>query len=143
MQKIKTFSGLMILFSFIILAAACGGASSNNQGKVIKSAPIGNNLTVTLANDTGKLKVGEQEVMLTFTDAADKAVETSAASLNFYMPAMGSMAVMNDPASLTTTSTPGVYKGKVKIEMPGEWQAQISYEGAAGNGKTSFPVSAY
>jgi hypothetical protein len=33
--------------------------------------------------------------------------------------------------------------GKVKIEMPGEWQAQISYEGAAGNGKTSFPVSAY
>ncbi|CAN5729627.1 hypothetical protein BH24ACI2_BH24ACI2_01820 [soil metagenome] len=143
MQKIKALSVLTILFSLIILVAACGGASSNSQGKAIKSAPIGKNMTVTLANDTGKLKVGEQEVMLTFTDAADKAVDVGAASLNFHMPAMGSMAVMNDPASLTTTSTPGVYKGKVNIEMPGEWQAQISFEGTAGNGKTSFPVTAY
>ncbi|CAN5676241.1 hypothetical protein BH18ACI1_BH18ACI1_05600 [soil metagenome] len=142
MQKIKTFSGLTILFSLIILAAACGGASSDSQGKVIKSAPIGNNLMVTLSNDTGKLKVGEQEIFLAFTDASGKAIEMSAASLHFYMPAMGSMATMNDAASLTTTSTPGVYKGKVKIEMPGEWQAQISYESAAGNEKTSFPVTA-
>ncbi|MEP6703981.1 MAG: FixH family protein, partial [Acidobacteriota bacterium] len=58
------------------------------------------------------------------------------------MPSMGSMAPMNDSATFTTTSVPGVYKGKVTIDMAGEWQAQISYEGSAGNGKTIIPVSA-
>ncbi len=143
MQKTKIFTGFILLFSLVVLAAACGGASSGDDRKVIKSGPIGNNVTATLSNDTGKLKNGEQEIFLAFTDASGKPVETSAASLNFYMPAMGSMAVMNDPATLTTTSTPGLYKGTVKIEMPGEWQAQISFEGAGGNGKTSIPVTAY
>lgn len=143
MQKTKIFIGFTLLFSLIILAAACGDSSSGDDRKVIKSATVGNNVTATLSNDTGKLKNGEQEIYLAFTDAAGNPVETGAASLNFFMPAMGSMAVMNDPANLTTTSTPGLYKGKVIIEMPGEWQAQISYEGAAGNGKTSIPVTAY
>ncbi len=143
MQKTKNFIGLTILFSLIVLMAACGGAASESQGQVIKSVPIGNKMTVTLSNDTGKLKNGEQQIMLAFTDASGKPVDVGAASLNFHMPAMGSMAVMNDAASLTTTSTPGFYKGNVRIEMPGEWQAQISYEGAAGNGKTSFPLTAY
>jgi hypothetical protein len=66
-----------------------------------------------------------------------------AAALNFAMPGMGSMSPMNDAATFTTTAVPGVYRGKVKIEMPGEWQAQISYEGDKGNGKTTIPVTAY
>ncbi len=143
MQKSKTYIAIIALFSFIILAAACGGSSSGGQGQVVKSVPISDKITVTLSNETGKLKVGDQQVMLAFTDASGKAVDVGAASLNFHMPAMGSMAVMNDAASLTTTSTPGLYKGNVNIQMPGEWQAQISYEGAAGNGKTSFPATAY
>ena len=143
MQKTKIFIGFILLFSLMVLAAACGGASSGDDRKVIKTAPIGNNVTATLSNDTGKLKNGEQEIFLAFTDASGNPVDVGAASLNFFMPAMGSMAVMNDPATLTTTSTPGLYKGKVKIEMPGEWQAQISYEGANGSGKTSIPVTAY
>lgn len=51
------------------------------------------------------------------------------------------MPVMNDAAAFTTTTTPGVYRGKANIEMVGEWQAQITYEGAAGRGQTSFPVN--
>lgn len=146
MKKIILLTGLMTIFGLIMLSAACGSgtqptAENPIQGKVIKSGQI-NNLTVTLSSDSGKLKSGEQELMLTFTDASGKAVDVGAASLNFHMPAMGSMAAMNDAASLTTTSTPGVYKGKVSLQMPGEWQAQISCEGAAGNGKTSIPVTA-
>jgi hypothetical protein len=148
MKKTITFIGFVLIILSLVLAAACSSgtqptADNPIQGKVIKSAPIGNNLTVTLSNDTGKLKSGEQEFMLAFTDASGKAVDVGAVSLNFYMPAMGSMAAMNDNTTFTTTNTPGVYKGKVKIEMPGEWQAQISYEGKAGNGKTSIPVTAY
>ena len=142
MHKIKIFIGISMLFSLIILTAACGDASSESNRKVIKSVPIGNNLTATLSNDTGKLKNGEQEIYLAFTDASGNPVDVGAASLNFFMPAMGPMAAMNDPANLTTTSTPGLYKGTVNIEMPGEWQAQISFEGAAGKGKTSFPLTA-
>lgn len=55
---------------------------------------------------------------------------------------MGSMAAMNNAATLTTTNTPGVYHGKINIEMAGEWQAQITYEGAAGKGSFTLPVTA-
>ena len=142
MKKIIIVSILSAISIFIV---ACGGASTGNPsatGKVIKSAPIGDKMTVTLLSDTGKLKNGAQEVSLAFTDASGKAVDVGAASLNFNMPAMGSMAVMNNAATLKTTGTPGVYLGNVKIEMAGEWQAQIAYEGPAGKGKTSFSVTA-
>jgi YtkA-like len=146
MRKILAVS---LLSALALLAAACGsgpgGASTGgtvSTGKVIKSAPVGNNLTAELANEVGALKHGEAEFYLTFKDASGKPVEVGAVALNFYMPGMGAMPVMNDPTTFTTTSTPGVYHGKAKIEMAGEWQAQISYEGPKGTGKTSFPVSA-
>jgi len=146
MKKTALIISITLISILAGLSAACSSATTptaNNQitGKVIKSGPIGN-LTVTLASDTGKLKNGEQDVTLTFTDATGKAVDVGAASLNFMMPAMGSMAQMNAAATLTTTATPGAYKGKVKISMAGDWQAQIAIEGAAGNSKTSLPVSA-
>lgn len=151
MKKIILIIGFTLLFGLIALVAACSSgtkptAENPVQGKVIASGPIGNNLMVTLSNDTGKLKNGEQEIMLAFTDMSGKAVDVGmvkAAALNFHMPAMGPMNAMNDATTFTTTSIPGVYKGKVKIEMAGEWQAQISYEGDKGNGKTTIPVTAY
>jgi hypothetical protein len=134
----------LILFAAALLAAACGSSGGSNpaaSAKVVKSAPAGN-LTVTLATDDGVFKHGDEEFVLSFADASGKPSDVNAASLNFFMPAMGSMAAMNDAATLTTTGTPGVFRGKVKIQMPGEWQAQIAFEGAAGKGKTSFPVTA-
>lgn len=135
-KMIATIGALALL----ITAAACG-ASGGAGDREIKSGKVGA-MTVTLANSDGVLRNGEQELTVTFKDAAGKAVDVGSASLNFYMPAMGSMPAMNDPATLTTTSTPGVYRGKVKLEMAGEWQAQIAYEGPAGAGKGSFPVTA-
>ena len=63
-------------------------------------------------------------------------------ALIFHMPGMGSMAEMNDQATFTTTDTPGVYRGRANIEMAGEWQAQIAYEGPAGKGAFSLPIVA-
>jgi YtkA-like protein len=126
----------------LLLAAACGsGGGSTDTGKVIKTAQAGS-LTVTLSGGDGVLKHGDSEFFITFKDAGGKPVDVSAAALNFYMPQMGTMPAMNDTATLTTTRTPGVYRGKAKIEVGGEWQAQVSYEGPAGSGKTSFPVTA-
>ena len=132
---------ILTLAVFAAIAAACGSAATD-AGKTIKSGPAGNNLTVSLSNSDGVLRKGKQTVTLKFADQSGKPVDVGAASLNFFMPAMGSMSAMNNPAQLTTTGTPGVYSGSVDIEMTGEWQAQITYDGPAGKGKATVPVTA-
>ena len=129
------------LAGLLILAAACG-SKTTDAGKVIKTSPAGNNLTVSLATSDGVLKRGNTEFTVQFADAAGKPVDVGAVALTFHMPQMGTMHAMNDPATFTTTDTPGVYRGKANLEMAGEWQAQITYEGPKGRGQASFPVTA-
>src|SRR5260370_41860103 len=122
----------VLAFSLIAVSlfiAACGSkASSIDTGKVIKSAPIGN-LTVTLSSPSGQIKHGSDEFFVTFKDSSGKPVDVGAAALTFHMPQMASMPVMNDPATLTTTDTPGVYRAKANIAMAGEAQSQVAFEG--------------
>lgn len=136
-----------LVLAAMALASACGsgGTSSSGpatSGKEIKSGSAGNNLTATLSSPDGVLRKGKQTVTLKFTDQSGNPVDVGAASLNFHMPAMGTMAVMNNAATLTTTGTPGIYSGSVNLEMSGEWQAQIAYQGPAGTGKANIPVTA-
>lgn len=148
MRKTFLFIGSITLFALITLSAGCGSGGSGGTttapatGKTIAAGPAGNNLTATLANAEGVLKKGSQEFTLTFTDASGKAVDVGSAALNFRMPAMGSMSEMNSGATFTTTGTPGSYKGKASIEMAGDWQAMITYEGPAGKGAFSIPIVA-
>lgn len=130
------------LLALLLLVAACGSKSATvDTGKVIKSAPIGN-LTVTLSSSSGQLKHGVDEFFITFKDSSGKPVDVGPAALTFHMPQMASMPAMNDSATLTTTDTPGVYSAKANIETAGEWQTQVSFEGPAGKGQTSFSVTA-
>lgn len=144
MKKSVTILGI-VLGVVLLITAACGSKTGTSggvpTGKVIKAVPVGN-LTATLSNDSGLLKRGDQELMLSFTDASGKPVDVGAVSLNFHMPQMGGMAAMTDAVTFTTTDIPGVYRGKVNIEVAGEWQSQLVYEGAAGNGKATFSVTA-
>lgn len=140
MLKIITVVSIAI---FGVFALACGTASNSaSAGKPIKSGPAGNNLTATISNGDGVLRKGMQSFTVSFADASGKPVDVGAVSLNFFMPAMGSMSAMNAPTTFTTTGTPGVYSGKADIEMTGEWQAQITYEGPAGKGKATLPITA-
>src|SRR5215813_6139772 len=144
-MKGRNMSKLLLpltLGALVVLIAACGSKRTVDTGKLIKSGTVGN-LTVTLSNSAGQLKHGGDEFFLTFKDSSGKPLDVGAASLTFHMPQMGSMMPMNDPATLTTTETPGIYHGKTNIEMAGEWQAQISFEGSAGKGQTSLSVSAH
>lgn len=127
---------------FAIFALACGAGSSSTGAKTIKSGPAGNNLTATLSNADGVLRKGKQDFTLTFADASGNPVDVGSVSLNFFMPAMGSMSAMSNPATFTTTAAPGVYAGKVDLEMAGEWQSQIKYEGPAGKGQATLPITA-
>jgi hypothetical protein len=143
----KSLVGITIALGVVLwIAAACGSKTGTETsgsnvptGKVIKTVPVGN-LTATLANDSGVLKRGNQELTISFTDASGKLVDVGAISLNFHMEQMGTMSAMNDSATFTTTNTPGVLRGKVNIEVGGEWQTQLAYEGPAGKGKTTFSV---
>jgi hypothetical protein len=138
--EVKRIIATVGALALLVIAAACG-AGGGAGDKEIKSGKVGA-MTVTLANSDGVLRHGEQELTVTFKDASGRGADVGSASLNFYMPAMGTMPVMNDSATLTTTPTPGVYRAKVDLQMKGDWQAQIAYEGPAGNGKGSFPVTA-
>ncbi len=138
MKKLMIAFGLLVLTVF---ALACG-SKDTPSGKVIKSAPAGNNLTVSLATSDGVLKKGKTEFTLTFADSSGKPVDVGAVALTFHMPQMGTMAEMNDAATFTTTDTPGIYGGRADIEVGGEWQVKITYEGPAGRGQASFPITA-
>ncbi|NNE98507.1 MAG: FixH family protein [Pyrinomonadaceae bacterium] len=141
MNKATNIIGLVILLALIALGAACSGAATESGMKVFATKKVSDNLTITLSGEDGKLKNGQQEIMLSFTDGSGKPVEIKAATLNFNMPAMGSMAEMNNAAELTTTGTPGQFKGNLNIEMKGDWIAQVSYEGAE-SGKTTISTKA-
>lgn len=143
MTKITKIIGLTIILSLVAIAAACGGAGIATGGdiKEIASKKVSDKLTVKLMSDDGKLKNGKQDIFLAFTDGEGNPVDITAAKLNFRMPAMGKMAEMNNAAELTTTATKGQFKGKLDIEMAGDWIAQIDYEGAE-SGKTTIPTKA-
>jgi len=138
----KQLAIALVFAALSLLAAACTSNSVGDSGKVIKSAPVGNNLTVTLSSADGVLRSGDNEFFVSFKDASGNPVDVGAVGLNFYMPAMGTMAEMNNVASFVSTGSSGVYEGKAKLEAAGDWQAQISYEGPAGKGKSSFTVTA-
>jgi hypothetical protein len=107
----------------------------------IVAAP-GNGLTASLSNSKGYLSEGPNEFTLDFRNAQGEPVEVGAITLYFDMPAMGSMPYMRNDATLTTTTTPGVYRGAVTLEMKGTWQSKLSYQGPAGSGELEFTVNA-
>lgn len=127
------------LFSWLALAA-CQSAS-HNGAQTIATARAGE-FNVTLSNTKGYLSSGDNEFTVAFTNAANQPVDVGAITLNFEMPAMGTMPTMRSSAQLTTTPTTGVYHAQVKLEMGGTWQTTIRYRGAAGAGEANFSLTA-
>jgi YtkA-like len=124
----------LVCFALISLALACKSGE-----RVIASGKSGD-VSITISSPKGQLTRGNNELILTFSDASGKGVDVGAASLNFNMSAMGSMAEMNNRATLTTTETVGKYRAVVDLEMAGTWQAHVKYDGPAGSGQASMTV---
>jgi hypothetical protein len=136
---------LAVVFVLALVAAtitvACDGGKAAVSDKTIKSANS-NGLTITLASDSGDIKSGNNDLYLIFADESGKTVDVGAASLKFHMPAMGSMAEMNDAATLTTTDTAGRYRAHVHMDMAGTWEATVNYQGPKGIGQATMSVIA-
>ncbi len=125
----------------LLVLSACERSGSSNAEKVIKSTKSGDT-TIALSSGNGEIKSGENDLTLSFTDESGKPVDTPAASLKFHMPAMGSMAEMNEVAALTTTDTPGRFKVRVSVESGGSWEAMISFQGSRGTEHATMSVNA-
>jgi hypothetical protein len=137
MNRNVTITVAVSIFGLIL--AACGRSGSSGE-KTIKSTKSGDT-TITISSASGEIKEGENELTLSFADASGKAVDVRAASLKFHMPAMGSMAEMNDVATLTTTDTPGKFHARVDVEVAGSWEAMISFQGPRGTEQVTMSVN--
>ena len=79
-EGIDFMKRLLIAFVLIgvsLLAIACGKTKTTETGKTIKSAPVGNNLTVTLSNKDGVFRHGDQDFFVSFKDSSGKLVEVA------------------------------------------------------------------
>jgi len=130
-----------IVFTFVLAALTLTTLACQGADQPVAKGKAGD-LNVALMGPGGQLKKGTNKLTLEFTDAAGKAVDVGSASLGFHMPGMGTMAEMNDKATLTTTGTAGKYSAVVDIEMAGTWEAQVKYEGPNGSGDARIPVQA-
>jgi hypothetical protein len=151
-MRTKSIMAWALITTATFLAAACAGKQPSGEEKVATSTPgteekaIGSakagDLTVTLASPTGEIKEGENNLTLSFTDSSGKPVDVAAASLKFHMAAMGMMAEMNDPATVTKAEKPGRHHAHVKIETSGTWEAIVDYQGPGGPGQAKMSVTA-
>ena len=140
-MKIRTIVISVAIAIPLFVLSACERSGSSSGEKIVKSTRSGDT-TIALSSASGEIKSGENDLTLSFTDASGNPVDVPAASLKFYMPAMGSMAEMNDVATLTTTGTPGKFKVRVNIEVAGSWEAMISFQGSRGTEQATMSVTA-
>ena len=140
-MRTRTTVILIAIAAILLVSAACGRTAPSSNEKIIKSAKSGD-ITISLSSASGEIRSGENDVMLSFTDASGKPVDMPAASLKFHMPAMGSMAEMNDVATLTTTDTRGKFHAQINIEVAGSWEAMISFQGLRGTEQATMSVNA-
>ena len=97
-------------------------------------------LTVNFVHPQGQLRQGNSEILIEFRDRNGQLVDVGNVKFNMNMNMPGMQ--MHSGGTVERTSTPGQYRGKIKIDMAGDWTAKISFEGPHGQGQQSFSVTA-
>jgi hypothetical protein len=97
-----------------------------------------NDLTVNLVNREGGLRQGDNEVLIEFRDGNGQLVDVGNVRFDMDMNMPGMQ--MHSGGSIERTNTPGQFRAKIKIDMSGDWNAKISFDGPHGQGQQSFPI---
>lgn len=95
---------------------------------------------ITLANEAGRLKVGKNTFVLTFTDASGKPIDAGTVAFETSM-SMPGMAPMLAGATLAREPAPGRYLGTITFPDAGARQVTVRWDGPGGKGTTRFSVS--
>lgn len=125
-----------------LVLVGCGGSQVEGPAGVKIASGSGGGLTATLSNSKGYLSEGLNEFTLDLREQEGRLADVGAITLYFDMPAMGSMPYMRNDATLTTTATPGIYRGTVTLEMKGTWRTKLSYQRTEGSGEMEFVINA-
>jgi len=99
-----------------------------------------NDLTVNFIHPKGQLRQGNNEILIEFRDRDGQLVDPGDVKfdMNMNMPGMQ----MHSGGTIERTNTPGRYRAKINIDMSGDWNAKISFDGPHGHGEASFSISA-
>jgi len=114
-------------------------ASRNTTGKPFVTQTV-NDLTVAFSSRDGELKTGDNDVLIEFRDSADQPVDVGNVNLTVDMNMPGMVMQGGGPAQ--PTGSAGQYRAKIKIDMSGDWNARVSFDGPRGKGETKFSLSA-
>jgi AcrB/AcrD/AcrF family/YtkA-like len=110
------------------------------KAAVAQGAPIAtptvNDLTVKLY---GQIRNAPSDLLIEFRDPNDHLVGVGEVKMeaNMNMPGMQ----MHAGATIQRSGTPGQYRAKIKPDMPGDWMAELSFNGPRGSGQTSFNLN--
>jgi hypothetical protein len=122
----------------VAMVVTLGSTAGAADLKVIKTQKA-KDVTVSVLNETGGWKSGNNTVVLEFTSEKDKKpVDVGKVTLNTAMPMPG-MAPMLAGATLEPKG-PGRYEGTISFPDSGERQVTVAWDGPAGKGSTKFSV---
>ena len=121
----------------LVLTMALPGLVGAADLKPIKSQRA-KDVTVTLLNEAGQWKQGQNAFVLEFTSADKKPVDVGKVSLSTSMPMPG-MAPMIAGATVEPDGA-GRYRGTISFPDAGDRQVTVRWDGPGGKGSTRFTV---
>ena len=99
-----------------------------------------NDLTVRVSDRDGKLHQGDNETTIEFRDAKARLVDVGKVNLQIDSNMPGTQ--IHRDVVVERTATRGLYRAKIQVDMSGDWNMKISYDGPHGKGETTFSVPA-
>jgi hypothetical protein len=99
-----------------------------------------NDLTMRVSNRDGHLRQGDNETSIQFRDAKARLVDVGKVNLQIDNNMPG--AQIHRDVVVERTATRGLYHAKIQVDISGDWNMKISYDGPYGKGETTFPVPA-
>jgi hypothetical protein len=96
-----------------------------------------NDLTVRISDLDGHLHQGDNETTIQFRDAKARLVDVGKVNLQIDSNMPGSQ--IHRDVVVERTATRGLYRAKIQVDMSGDWNMKISYDGPHGKGETTFP----
>ena len=99
-----------------------------------------NDLTVRVSDRDGHLRQGDNETSIQFRDAKARLVDVGKVNLQIDSNMPGTQ--IHRDVVVERTATRGLYRAKIQVDMSGDWNMKISYDGPHGKGETTFTVPA-
>jgi len=99
-----------------------------------------NDLTVRISDRDGRLHQGDNETTIEFRDAKARLVDVGKVNLQIDSNMPGTQ--IHPDVVVERTATRGLYRATIQVDMSGDWNMKISYDGPHGKGETTLPVPA-